>query len=427
VDKKRVLILGENTFGQRLKTILSNDYEIVLQSLFNNWDKRQRATEYDLIILDYSVFMHQGNFYKDNNEIFIKEIYEAIEKGKSFCFLHYDDAVPKYYGTGPSGLDEKDSVRLSEMQIGYHILRTLKIAEYKNDSPVYSARVHRKEFEEYLKKWGASKLFFKSYGENKFTDIIYSNNMDYPFGFRIGRCFFLPAQRNFDNNGELENLFKTLIKSIFAYLDKLHIELPSFSKDPIFQKEKDLLSEMETLNKKVSVLESEVKPFLEAKSLLFCKEYGLEDKLIEFIKDGLKLNVLKEERYKEDCWVLDKEKNKTSICEIKSSTKGLKSTAVYKLHIHREEYDLADNFHGILFVNLNLESKTLAEKTRPINKQDYETATKLNMLIVRIEDLLYMWEDLINGRITSEEIYSFLTNNIGWIEYKGNKQFKIYQ
>lgn len=42
-------------------------------------------------------------------------------------------------------------------------------------------------------------------------------------------------------------------------------------------------------------------------------------------------------------------------------------------------------------------------------------AAQNNVLIVRIEDLLRLWDALRNNKLTSQDIFNLITSNKGWL------------
>jgi hypothetical protein len=50
--------------------------------------------------LDYAPFYDGNQVYLEHQEIFEKQMIEALDAGTVFCFLHYDESVPKYYQHG---------------------------------------------------------------------------------------------------------------------------------------------------------------------------------------------------------------------------------------------------------------------------------------------------------------------------------------
>ena len=86
------------------------------------------------------------------------------------------------------------------------------------------------------------------------------------------------------------------------------------------------------------------------------------------------------------------------------------------MYNHRETNKLPQEFPALLVVNANMQAASWAEKDRPIDKQDYEVAAQNNILVLRIEDLVRLWDALRNGTITRDDILSDFTTMKGWME-----------
>ncbi len=115
---------------------------------------------------------------------------------------------------------------------------------------------------------------------------------------------------------------------------------------------------------------------------------------------------------------------KLAIVEVKSYVKGFKKGGIYSLFNHRETNKLDENFPAILFVNCNLQAGSWSNKDCPISKQDYEIAAQNNILILRIEDLVRMWDAVRKGVLDKQTILNTLTTFKGWLSVDSNFQIK---
>lgn len=115
---------------------------------------------------------------------------------------------------------------------------------------------------------------------------------------------------------------------------------------------------------------------------------------------------------------------KVAIAEVKSYVKGFKRGGVYSIYNHRETNKLDEDFPAILFANCNLQAGSWNNKDRPISKQDYEIAAQNSILILRIEDLVRMWDVFRKGIIDKQKILNILTNFKGWLSVDSNFQIK---
>ena len=168
-----------------------------------------------------------------------------------------------------------------------------------------------------------------------------------------------------------------------------------------------------------------MKPFEEAKAILFQSKYALERTVPDFIQNRLNIQTFRDEKHKEDFWILNQEAGKTIIAEVKSAIKGFKKSMVYDLFNHRDENNLDESFPALLVANCNLQAGAWEDKDRIIDKQDYQVAAQNNILILRVEDLVRLWESMRNGIHSQKEIYELLISENGWLEVTQDLNIRI--
>jgi hypothetical protein len=424
--KHKVLIFGEQVFGSE-KPTLSIDYcDVDIISFPAEYDKLSRLAEYSLVILDYSAFRTERGVYQDEQEIFEKQMLEALDKGACFCILHYDEAVPAYDSRHP----ERTIASCRASQIGFRWLEKLNIRPYRREAPIIAATIERNEFKLYQDRWGASKNFFKPYGKCEFGDVIFSLAKEYALGFALsverGRILYLPCQRDFSRIQLMEDCLKTLINSTVTYLTRSSTEIPSWARTPLFPKEAELHDEMSKLESEVKELQTDLQPYQVAKALAFLSEYEFEDAVPEFFVTHLDLPTLRDEEYKEDFWILDSQSERIVIAETKTYVRGLKRGSIYDLYSHREARGLDDTFPALLVVNAHLNANSWKDKTRPIDRQHYEIAAANNIALMRIEDLLFFWNSVVEGRHSNEDLLSAILKQNGWIEVQMDGNIVIH-
>lgn len=432
MDKHKVLVFGSKTFGENIPTIRSDIFDVTFQRFPQNWDSHTRASNFSIIILDYCAFQSNGSVYQEAQEIFEKELFQALEKGATVCFLHYDEIVPRHdgYNHNKGYMDESSMNELLGFQIGFRFLYHLHIKPIRIDRPINWGQLKRTEFKNFFENWGTSKNTFQCYGEGSFGDIIQSVSdlsLGFVNDFEKGLLIYLPCQRNFSNMNDLTNLFKTLIDNLVTYITRIRTELPDFAKEPFFEEETKIYSELKEMEQKVQDIKGALKPYYTAKVLAFASEYELQKLVPKFISDEFKIPTLQIETCNEDFWLLVSESKKIAICEVKSYVKGFSKSGVYDIFNHREHHKLDESFPALLFVNVNLNAAGWKQKLSPIAPQDYQVATSNNVLIVRIEDVLFMWDAFKKGKIAKEEIIKILTTSKGWLYFKPDYTFEIKQ
>lgn len=398
--------------------------------VINRFQEVGRLRDYDLVVLPFSEFEttdRRGGQTKDPyKDIFEKQLLEAVKYGTAFCFIHHNELVPgdfvEYNNSGYR--DDGAAESCSETQAGFPWIAARKIRIGRVSSIILNAEVKRGEFGTFLNKWGASYNYFGTFDGGKFDDVLYSVK-NYALGFAIdwarGMMIYLPFQANHGNAQDFQDGLLCLVDSLLTYKSKRTKELPEWAKEPLFEGETTLAAERERLLCSIEEIDLQIAPYEEAKSLLVANEHELELAVPKFISTKLDIPTEREERFLEDFWLLNAKKEKTAICEVKSVAKGFKKSAIYDIYNHREKHDLPDTFPALLFVNCNLQAGSWSKKNVPIQKDDFEIAVKNHVLIVRIEDLVQIWNLLATKALTLDDITKSLTTETGWLECKDGK------
>ena len=437
-SKHRVLLFGEKVYGST-KPDLSIDYcDIDIIAFPDEYENLRSLTDYDLVILDYSAFTREGSFphlaaYKTEQEIFEKQMLDALDKGSVFIFLHYDEPVPPEdkYGHDRGYMDKQGIEICKRSQIGFGWLCHSQIRPYRLDSPVLDAQLERDEFKLYKEKWGASKNLFKPYHEGEFDDAILSLGNRYALGFalslRRGKILYLPCQRDFHRLQLIEECLAALLNSAITYVTRISSEVPPWAIEPMFVREVDLHTQLAELETEIESIRTELEPYRTAKNLAFLREYEFEEAVPEFFTSHLSLPTSRHEKYREDFWILDSRCERITIAESKSRARGLRRSDIYSLHNHREANKLDETFPALLVANVHLNAASWKEKARQIDPQDYQIAASHNVLIARIEDLLFAWNAIMEGWIDQEGLLSLILAENGWLEVSRDGEVAIHK
>ena len=420
-DKHRVLIFGERTYAG-VATLQSTDtLDVDVVAGINDVGD---LANYEVVILDYSTFLGTGGSVDSyGQELFEKQMLRAVASGTSFCFLHYDERTPR------RGYPEEFTWCL-ERQIGFRWLSKFDIQAYRSTSPILFCQVRRNEFQEYMSRHGTSKNYFRRRAEATRWDVIAddpdnSSSLAFAVHLANGTVMYLPCQLDVRTYDSVQDLFRTLIACVTAYLARTRSELPQWAAEPLFEGEKLLADRRTQLEQELKRCEHDLQPFSSAKQLLFEGEYGLEDAAARFLSTECGIRVEREETYREDFWLLDADQQRTAICEVKSHAKGLRRADIYALYSHRDGYDLEDGFPAVLFVNVNMSAAGWKDKLRPLDRGLCRLAADNKILIVRIEDLVFAWDSVRQGRLTSVDLLAMLTSQVGWLSFQSDGTWDV--
>ena len=428
-----VLLFGNKVFGELDETdFVHQNARIDLLPFPSGYSSLKRLANYTLVILDYSAFIAGNKLHNEPQEVFAKQMIEALDAGTTFCFVHNNEDVPeedKYsFQTGHMRKDDID--KCLQRQIAFRWLKNFSIRPIHNDNIILSGEISRNEFKVFLDKWGASHNVFHSYGEGKFDDIIIAIE-DFKIGFTIiarkGRIVFLPFQRDFSRLQDLKDGLHSLIDCLLTYISKSIIQTPLWGNESFFNEESLIRCECKEIEDVLEKALARLRPFEEAKALLFQSEYTLERSVPVFISSHLEILTEREEKYKEDFWLLNDKQERIVIAEVKSVIKGFKKSAIFSLFNHREENKLDESFPALLIVNCNLQAGSWNDKDRKIDKQDYEVAAQNNILILRVEDLVRLWDAVRTGLQTSEYILGLLKSKKGWLQVDQNLEIHEFK
>ncbi|HEX9927497.1 MAG TPA: hypothetical protein VGB02_03015 [Pyrinomonadaceae bacterium] len=390
----KILLISSNLSYSSIKEeIKRNDGEIFYypSDKFGDVD---RLINYTLCIVDYNAFSDHPSY----RELFVKQMFEALEFGVNFCVVYYGNSI--------------DSNAL-----GTQILSDFKLGSpHSFSKPIHHGKAIKNEFNSFIRRWGSSAIVFKNVTQD--SEIICKSDealIGFSTPIKRAKIIYLPFFRNTSNKKDLKEGFETLIDSLLTYIARSHIDLPVWAgESSFFCDERILLDKKKNLQQDLNDIEAELETFIEAKSLLLHREYTLETTLPAFLQNHLALKIEREERYKEDFWLVNEDEEKIAIAEIKSAMKGFKRDMIFRVLDHKSENELTKEFPALLFINCNLQAGSWKDKDKSLSRDEYEYAARENVLIVRIEDVVKLWEMKKLEKIQEKDILELLLKNKGW-------------
>ena len=418
----QILLSPSVTHGLDAKLIAHPNADISVATC----ESAGRLTGYDLVILQYDEFGMLSGRINPYKQIFDKQMLEALEQGVTFCFIHHNETFPgEWKSYGKFGyIEETEVSRCYSFQAGFRWIRDRNIRINRHEHLVIDADVKRGEFNKFLTKWGASYNYFRPFENGSVDDVLYEIN-GFQIGFTLdwsqGMIIYLPFQANTVETDDLKEAILCLLDSLLTYKAKRLREIPEWAKEPLFENEKHLTDQRSHILDELNAVEAKINPFNEIKSLLVASEHKLEIAVPDFISERFAIKTERNERFVEDFWLIDEKSARFAICEVKSVTKGFKKGAIYDVYNHREKNDLPETFPALLFVNCNLQAGSWAKKDTPIQAADVKIASEHNVLIVRIEDLVRIWDAISNEKLSRNELINIFTSQRGWCEFKHGK------
>jgi hypothetical protein len=210
-----------------------------------------------------------------------------------------------------------------------------------------------------------------------------------------------------------------------TYISKIRTQIPDWALTPFFESENNIFVKAQETRKALEELEIKLVPFKNIKNMAFLHDYDFENEVPKILKNLFGFKTTKNEKFAEDFWINDETGRNLVICETKATVKGFSKRMVYDLYNHRESNDLAENFPAVLFVNLHLNASDWKTKIQSIQTSDSKIAFENNVLILRVEDLMYLWEVFEKKLITKDKVLELFLTEKGWLQFKSDGTYVV--
>jgi hypothetical protein len=235
-----ILLFGNKLVGGLSKTDLKHESaNINIIPFPTNYELLERLSTYSLVILDYAAFQDGASVRSEPQDIFEKQMLDALEAGTTFCFVHYKEIVPRHdqYSYKTGYMEKSDIAKCRDFQIGFRWL--FNIRPHVGKDLLITTDVARNEFKSFLDKWGASYNGFTTYDNGKFDEVI-CNFGEFAVGFalniRKGRIVYLPFQRDYTRKKDLASGLLSLIDCLMTYIAKSTSDIPIWELHLSFRK-----------------------------------------------------------------------------------------------------------------------------------------------------------------------------------------------
>ena len=202
--------------------------------------------------------------------------------------------------------------------------------------------------------------------------------------------------------------------------------LPDYALKSFFQSEEYLHRDYAHLLESLAKMEEQLESFHNVKSLICNEGTDFEEELLQFLKERLGLLVEKDNSNKETFWILNSQKERRIVCMSRCYNENLKKSGIYSLYNQREAFNLNEDFPAIFIAHCYVDDTDWVTKAQPISTKDYKVAADNNILILRVADVLYLWEALQYNRITQNEMIDLLITEKGWLGLDYSGAYHIY-
>ncbi|MBI3021318.1 MAG: hypothetical protein HYY59_04900 [Candidatus Omnitrophica bacterium] len=208
-----------------------------------------------------------------------------------------------------------------------------------------------------------------------------------------------------------------LVDAILAYREKVVGEGDDWVKDGfVFTLESPLIEQELALAKKLEDVRLEREKYHKWKILLSAKQYQLQELIPTFLAEEVKFRVKRVEQYREDFWINDADDHHVAIGEVTSiEEKNVTKGTLGKLQWNRGQYELADDFPGILVVNTFSKKQSVKDKDVEIPPNVRTFCSNNAIIIIRTLDLVRIYDLLLQGKMRVGEIENCFLAQAGWL------------
>jgi hypothetical protein len=291
-----------------------------------------------------------------------------------------------------------------------------RIALPKNPIAVLDPK--RSEFVAYLHDYGVAHTILQLGSEHKSTcRSLATFDEKYIVGFEfLARLFFLPFHTASKDDQTAATIATMVAGAIVTYRQKREVEVPDWVDAFVFCRETELSTQMEAARRQVTALEVEAEQWRGFKGVLTASGDLLKDRILAIVNAffGVKTDPLDEGR--EDFKILNDDSNVLAIAEVKGTNGGIKREHINQVDSHRERNGLTQETPGILIINNEMTiSELSARLATKVPAEQIVHARRLNCLIVRTVDLLFLMRHLENNENRKAELTSLLLAGGGWL------------
>lgn len=420
---KEVYFYGARETGYRLDDYKIKDSKNNLNIHIKRLNDKIDFNKADVIIIPSGVFEKiepKFSFGSSEYEIgfnqgliseYEKKIIDAIGNGKIVIFL-LQRITKRING---SNINHTDLVK--KLLVGV-------FPESIGCSPVSTTKSENKFFNEYVSEYGVANTLIKL-DRNEFHALVKSGSNVYGFCTPSKRLFFMPFHTNNFSDEGLLNLTSLISKSVIEYVDDSGRLLPEWFSDFSFDKEVEIINEIERLESELVSNKEKLLTYDNLKKMLGSKGTGLENLVVDCLRDYFGLNVDSYDEKLDDFSILDEDSNFLISGEVKGVNGGCARSHLSQIvnNISMKKYPV--NTRGILIINDNMKAQSLEEKVgSSVSNDCLKFAEINNLLILRTIDVLYLMKkmEFIEVKERKESILKILLGGPGWYRVDENTE-----
>ncbi len=213
------------------------------------------------------------------------------------------------------------------------------------------------------------------------------------------------------------NLVTTEVsRAVLDYRQKRIAEVPPWLDDFKFATEETLGSEIESLQKQIADRQGQLQIWRDYKAILSTSGDILKDRVVAILRRFFRLHVEAPEEYREDAKIVADTGGVIAFAEIKGTKAGIKREHINQVDSHRERAGLSPLVPGVLIINNEMSVSGIKERSETtVPGEQIEHAKKLNVLIIRTIDLLFLIRQFEDHPDKKEKFLEIIGSGGGWL------------
>src|SRR3972149_20082 len=337
-----------------------------------------------------------------------RQLLNLLRSGGWVCFLVRDiiDTVPHGY----------DIRRIANTGLCQRVLNLVGINWTLARDWMAGVTSTRDEFRVYIEKFGVAKTMFSPVPGDRAMKVL-AKARGAAVGVVVGEnVLFLPFHTTNTDAAGARNLVGLVAESVVAYRQKVIIELPDWVHALSFATEERLLEERSALQKQLVDVDKAIETWRNHKAILVASGDLLKSSVVEILERYFCLQVDPIDEGREDFKIVGGE-TVIALGETKGTNSGIKREHINQVDSHRERSGLGPEVPGLLIINSQMDLAGIAKRLETtVAAEQIAHARRLNILIVRTIDLLYLMRRLEAETNRAGAFVSILSRGGGWLK-----------
>jgi len=393
-------------------------------------------TNFDLVLFPDSVFCgnrHRAGRSALDSDLLLARVKEArnlADQGGAACCLyqHIPDRYDRLKSVrGESGVTYPEVYEPADRCVSTAYMAELGIDWRETPRGLTTHTSVRPEFDQFLRDYAAGNNTFRL--PEGFDGCTLCTHDGSTTGFQHGGwLFLLPCHLEALCNAEdrAHAAFQAAATAVLSYRRNTSVDPPPWIDDVRFTAEEPLHEARSTLQGQLAGVQASIAEFARFKRVLYLGDDPLVDSVKELL-GWIEIQTRREERYREDLWLLGADGQPAAIVEVKGVSANVQGRHVLQVPQHREQYGLEEGFPGLLVANTFRTATSLAAKDVQIELKIIQHACYHNVLVLRTLDLFRFVDRVRQDLVQAAELLQQLGSGGGWLEVPPEGPTRLHQ